>query len=284
MSAQGPHAERGSAPHSNLYLRVVSALVLGVLVLGAILLGGIAFRLLAAAMAGLVFHEWMHMRPPASSPHRVLAWCLLALALAALVAGLAAPVALAVLAAGVLVVSVHAGFLGLGFWSVWGMAYAGVPAIALSALRDTAAPTGLALVLFLFVVVWATDILAYFVGRAVGGPKLAPAISPGKTWSGAVGGAIGAVLAGTAGAVFFGARPAHLAALAVVALALSVAAQAGDLFESAVKRRHGVKDSGTLIPGHGGVMDRVDGLVAAAVLLYLLMVLYSMTGAAILPD
>lgn len=284
MSAQGRGPESRRTPRSNLHLRIVSALVLGILVLGATYLGGIAFRLLAAAMAGFVLHEWMHMRPPAPAAHRALAWSVLALALAALLAGFAAPVAFAVLAAGILALSVQAGFLGLGFWSVWGIAYAGVPAIALSALRDTA-PGGLALVLYLFAVVWATDVVAYFVGRAMGGPKLAPAISPGKTWSGAVGGTIGAVLAGIAAAVLiFGARPAYVSTMAAVALALSVAAQAGDLLESAIKRRHGVKDSGTLIPGHGGVMDRVDGLVAAAVLLYVLAVLNSAAGAAILLD
>jgi len=117
-------------------------------------------------------------------------------------------------------------------------------------------------------VVWATDIFAYFVGRAIGGPKLAPSISPGKTQSGALGGAIGGVIAGLLLAAAAGAG--HLGMLSVVALALSVISQAGDLFESWVKRRHGAKDSGTLIPGHGGVMDRVDGLVAAAFALYVI--------------
>ncbi|TIT51073.1 MAG: phosphatidate cytidylyltransferase, partial [Mesorhizobium sp.] len=113
-----------------------------------------------------------------------------------------------------------------------------------------------------------TDISAYFVGRAVGGPKLAPSISPGKTQSGALGGAVGGVVAGLLLAATAGAG--NLAVLGVVALVLSIVAQAGDLFESWVKRRHDRKDSGTLIPGHGGVMDRVDGLVAAAFALYVI--------------
>src|SRR5690606_13899764 len=117
-------------------------------------------------------------------------------------------------------------------------------------------------------VVWVTDILAYFVGKAVGGPKLAPSISPGKTWSGAIGGAAGGTLAGLIVAQFVP-TTAGMAVICVAALALSVVSQAGDLFESSLKRRFSVKDSGRIIPGHGGVMDRVDGLVAAAFALYL---------------
>jgi phosphatidate cytidylyltransferase len=116
-------------------------------------------------------------------------------------------------------------------------------------------------------VVWGADIAAYFTGRAVGGPKLAPAISPNKTWSGAVGGLLGALLAA---AVLAWLWPGHangagLARLAVLALPLAVMSILGDLYESHLKRRAGVKDSGTLLPGHGGVMDRLDGLVPAAV-------------------
>ena len=127
---------------------------------------------------------------------------------------------------------------------------------------------GLIAILFLFAVVWATDILAYFVGRSVGGPKLAPSISPGKTQSGAAGGAVGGVVAGVILAAAAGLS--GLGQLAVIALVLSILAQAGDLFESWVKRQHGVKDSSAIIPGHGGVMDRIDGLVAAAFALYIL--------------
>jgi phosphatidate cytidylyltransferase len=122
--------------------------------------------------------------------------------------------------------------------------------------------------LFLFATVWATDILAYFVGRAIGGPKLAPSISPGKTWSGAIGGAVAGAAAGLVVAAAMGS--ASLAWIGLIAIVLSVVSQAGDLFESSVKRRNGVKDSGSLIPGHGGVMDRVDGLVAAAFALYVI--------------
>jgi phosphatidate cytidylyltransferase len=117
--------------------------------------------------------------------------------------------------------------------------------------------------IFLFAIVWATDIVAYFVGRAIGGPKLMPQVSPKKTWSGALGGTVAAVLAALAMA-----KAAALTgwfAIAMLAIILSVVAQGGDLFESFLKRRFGAKDSSHLIPGHGGLMDRLDGFVTASV-------------------
>jgi phosphatidate cytidylyltransferase len=121
---------------------------------------------------------------------------------------------------------------------------------------------GLAAVLWLFAVVWAEDTGAYFAGRLIGGPKLAPRVSPNKTWSGAAGGVIAGVVAGSAVVVLAGItwRPTH----AAIALLVAVAAQLGDLLESGIKRRFGVKDASALIPGHGGLMDRVDGLLVAA--------------------
>ena len=118
---------------------------------------------------------------------------------------------------------------------------------------------------FLVVVVWASDIGAYLTGRALGGPKLAPAISPGKTWAGAAGGLVGAALLGVGIALVHGLRhpgPPCLARAAGLAVAVSVLGQAGDLAESWAKRRLGVKDSGRLIPGHGGLLDRLDAALA----------------------
>ena len=128
--------------------------------------------------------------------------------------------------------------------------------VSLLALR--AAPGGFANVLFVLLVVWAGDVGAYLVGPLVRGPRLAPSVSPGKTWSGAVGGLVAAILAGVA---VGHANPAMAAALAGL---LGIVAQAGDLFESAIKRQFGAKDSGWIIPGHGGLLDRLDGLLAAA--------------------
>ena len=146
-------------------------------------------------------------------------------------------------------------------WMVAGFAYALVPALALLWLRDRA-PQGLELVFWVFIVTWTTDIGAYFAGRAIGGPKLAPAISPNKTWAGLAGGMVSAGLAGWAWTEYV-MLPAALIWLAPV---FAVAAQGGDLFESWLKRRCGAKDSGTMLPGHGGILDRLDGLVVVATL------------------
>ena len=170
-------------------------------------------------------------------------------------------------------------FLGrraaMPFWFAGAVIYAAGSMIALAALRN-GGEAGLFAILFLFAVVWTTDIMAYFVGRALGGPKLAPSISPGKTWSGAIGGAVFAVAAAFALCWAYGGSP--TIAIGLLAFFLSVCSQVGDLFESALKRRCGAKDSSHLIPGHGGVMDRVDGLVAAAFAMYVVVVLVALAG------
>ena len=153
-------------------------------------------------------------------------------------------------------------------WAVVGIVYLGVPAAAFLALRDL--PHGLELVFWLVIVVAATDVFAYLVGRSVGGPKLAPKISPGTTWSGLAGGVAGAVVLGALTAGFVGWSGLQGGFFAGV---LALVAQSGDLFESAIKRRAGVKDSGGLIPGHGGVLDRLDGYLFAAPMLALLVAL-----------
>jgi len=145
-------------------------------------------------------------------------------------------------------------------WLAAGALYAALTAVAPLMLRADAVH-GLAAILFLFAIVWATDVMGYVVGRAIGGPKLWPAISPNKTWSGALGGTIGALAAGLAVAA---AASLALLPIAILAVILSMVAQAGDFIESAVKRRFGVKDASHLIPGHGGVMDRLDSFIAAA--------------------
>jgi len=146
-------------------------------------------------------------------------------------------------------------------WNIGGFLYALIPALALLWVRDRA-DNGLALILWVFIVTWATDIGAYFVGRAFGRAKLAPSISPNKTVAGLYGGMAGAtVLAG--GWVLLAGLD---VALLVLAPLFALAAQAGDLFESWMKRRAGVKDSGDWLPGHGGLLDRLDGLVPVAIL------------------
>jgi phosphatidate cytidylyltransferase len=143
-----------------------------------------------------------------------------------------------------------------------GMIYASALVIAPAVLRADL-KLGFAAILFLFAVVWGTDIAGYFAGRAFGGPKLAPSISPKKTWSGAIGGTIVAIVAALAIAHVFSIR--NPAAVGLIALVLSIASQAGDLFESKMKREFHAKDASGLIPGHGGVMDRLDGFIFASV-------------------
>ena len=146
-------------------------------------------------------------------------------------------------------------------WYASGFVYALLPALALLWIRERDAH-GLELLLWVFLVTWSTDIGAYFVGRAIGRRKLAPSISPGKTVEGLVGGMAVAAVVGGAFALATGlGKP-----LLILAPLFALAAQAGDLFESGMKRRAGVKDSGTWLPGHGGVLDRLDGLVPVAVL------------------
>ncbi|MDW6022818.1 phosphatidate cytidylyltransferase [Mesorhizobium sp. BAC0120] len=256
---------------TNLQIRILSAIVLGAVVLGLVWLGGVVCRVLAALVAGAMFYEWASMRrEPTSTEHHWLSALCLGLALGCLVIGLQARVLFLVAAVAILVSSAHGWARGQGLWNAAGVAYAAISALTLALIRGDGWG-GLLLILFLFAVVWATDVFAYFVGRTVGGPKLAPSISPSKTWSGAVGGAVGGLAGGTLFAELTGWSNVWVAA---IALALAVIAQFGDLLESFLKRRQGVKDSSQLIPGHGGFLDRVDGLVVAAWALYVIGMLF----------
>lgn len=143
-------------------------------------------------------------------------------------------------------------------WRLIGLVYVAIPCACLLWIRSQT--DGGWLVLTLLLAVWATDIGAYFAGRIIGGAKLAPAISPNKTWAGLIGGMIAAALI-TLIATSFSPYPASASGALWVGMAIAVLGQVGDLFESWLKRRAGVKDSGSLIPGHGGLLDRIDGLI-----------------------
>jgi phosphatidate cytidylyltransferase len=147
-------------------------------------------------------------------------------------------------------------------WIAAGIGYALTMFAAPFALRADA-EFGFQVMVLLFAIVWTTDVCGYFAGRAIGGPKLMPAISPKKTWAGAVAGTAGAVIVAVAAAKMIGQL--NLGAIAVIAFILSVVAQGGDLLESAIKRHFGAKDASHIIPGHGGVMDRLDGFWTAAI-------------------
>lgn len=149
-------------------------------------------------------------------------------------------------------------------WAIGGFIYCLLPAVALLWIRDRSGDQGLSLLLWVFIVTWATDIGAYFAGKRFGKRKLAPSISPGKTVEGLWGGVVAAAVLGAAWVFSTGLGQ----SLVLLAPLFAVAAQAGDLFESKMKRRAGIKDSGDLLPGHGGVLDRLDGLVPVAVLTF----------------
>lgn len=246
---------------SELRLRIISGLVLAVITLGATWAGGTVFELLSVAIAVLVYYEWSTITRLAERDFQGNAFGWLSQAvISALILFDGAHVTLLVLAGFAAMAAFWVFLRGGTWWLPGGIVYAGLTGISLSAIRGEG-DIGLIAMIFIFAVVWATDILAYFTGRAIGGPKLAPRISPGKTWSGAIGGTVFGVIAGVA--VFMSYFPLNDARIPLLALALSVSSQIGDLFESYIKRRFGVKDSSKLIPGHGGVMDRVDGLVFA---------------------
>lgn len=234
-------------------MRIASAVVLVPLALACLWYGGWAWEALVGLAAVGLTYEWAKL---CGFMPLWRGWLYLALALA--------------WAIGAPLLGIDARQLielGAGALAVWlisrslmlaaGVIYAGLGVLALLWLRADPV-VGWGNVLFVLLIVWASDIGAYLTGRLIGGPKLAPAISPGKTWSGAAGGLVAAIAVGAVAA--------QSPALPVLALAagLSVISQAGDLLESGLKRRFKVKDSSHLIPGHGGLFDRLDGLLAAA--------------------
>lgn len=258
-------AQAKSSKTGDLKVRVLSALVMAPVVLGAVWAGGWVFHALIAFGSVIAVSEWTSIVPSARRlPARLMATIGILVALmvqivAGPAAGLGAAAAFAVLTA-IVGGGSDRGLLGFG------VLYVAVGMAGLMWLRDLP-DNGLSLFLFVLFAIWATDIGAYAAGRSIGGPKLAPRISPKKTWAGLIGGMAASALFGWLVALAFGAARPDIA-LAVGA-ATAVVGQAGDLFESAVKRRYNVKDSGQLIPGHGGILDRIDGLLAAAPVLAL---------------
>jgi phosphatidate cytidylyltransferase len=256
-------AKKAGVPLSvnNLLLRVASAAILAPLALVAAYVGGLPFALFWGIAALVVLWEWMTLVVGPSYRLMVLS-CAAAIAIADFLAWLGRPVtALCLIGLGMLAGAIFAPS-ERRLWVIAGTGYAGGMALAPVFLRADNG-FGFAVVLLLFAIVWTTDVLGYFAGRAFGGPKLWPAVSPKKTWSGAIAGTIGAVAVALFVAAQFGSF--DRIAIIAVALLLSIMAQAGDLFESWVKRQFDAKDSSHIIPGHGGVMDRLDGFWAAAV-------------------
>jgi phosphatidate cytidylyltransferase len=269
--ATPPHATSGR--HSNLLMRVLAAVVLVPVAVGAAYGGGPFWMALATLGAAGLFIEWQMLVKGAQTA--VLAAGVFALVLIS--------AALNLHDIGMAIICVGAGALATGafttrearLWAPAGMVYAGSALLAAVLIRQDG-KHGFAALLFVLLIVWLTDILGYFAGRGVGGPKLWVRVSPNKTWAGAIGSTVGSLVFAIVYAwLGFG----EMVPLAILGVALSVVAQLGDLLESAVKRHFGVKDSSHLIPGHGGLLDRLDGLVAALAAAALLGVLRSGTDA-----
>jgi phosphatidate cytidylyltransferase len=262
----------------DLAVRTLSGAVMIAVALACLWAGGWAFRLLVTVAAALMMAEWAGL-VRAAGWRRVLA-VLFALGLVlglgeiafvpeywlgGSASALQPILAFALVAAILLAIATFRA--GLGF----GLLYAALPALALIYLREQ---QGLLVALWAMALVWATDIGAYFAGRTFGGPRLAPRISPNKTWAGLIGGVIAAELLSLILAIFCGLSWGWV----YFATLLAVAAQIGDLFESWLKRRAGVKDSGRLLPGHGGVLDRLDGLAPVAVIVAGLAICWAARG------
>jgi phosphatidate cytidylyltransferase len=258
---------------SDLKRRVPSAIAMIVLVLVATWYGGFLFLLFWTVAALIVWYEWATI-VRAEPRTTVIALGAIVLAIAAVLLSVEMPLAAVVVTIIGAVVSAFAtnGNRDARIWSALGLLYAALVFIPAVLLREDV-KFGFLAIIWLYAVVWLTDIAAYFFGRFIGGPKLAPAISPKKTWSGAIGGTLFGVLGGMAVATMANARFAFSAI--VISLLVSVVSQAGDIFESYVKRKFGTKDASGILPGHGGVMDRIDGFIAAALIALLIGLLHA---------
>ncbi len=264
----GPSSQ-GSPPHSELMLRIASAVVLAAVTLGAVWSGAWPFGLLLALVAGVTSWEWGRVVRGADwDLFQVMHVAAVVLASVVAISGYGVPAAI-----GLLVVAIVMGVLRWRQRDVltgFGVLATGLPVVSLAWVRIDP-EHGLAAVLFVLVVVWATDVGGYGFGRALGGPKLLVSVSPNKTWAGALGGLLLAGVTGSLAARLLGSP--DVGGVALVAIMLAIAAVFGDLAESALKRRFGRKDASNLVPGHGGMLDRVDGLMAAAVVAALFIML-----------
>ncbi|MCR6734154.1 MAG: phosphatidate cytidylyltransferase [Afipia sp.] len=240
-------------------MRVAAALVLAPLTIAIAWIGGWPWICLVTAAGALLYAEWL-MIVGASRNRLIIAAGLSALVIAGILMMTGrTDFAVAVLAVGTVLAAILAS--GQRLWVAGGMVYAAAAVVA-SILVRLDANAGFLALMFVLLIVWVTDIGGYFAGRGIGGPKLWPRVSPKKTWAGAIG---GLVLSLAVAAVFALLGFGRMLPLLLLGTVLSVVSQLGDLFESAVKRRFGVKDSSHIIPGHGGLMDRLDGFVAAIV-------------------
>ncbi|HVZ15384.1 MAG TPA: phosphatidate cytidylyltransferase, partial [Bauldia sp.] len=252
-AAAGEGRPRRPFDIGELTARAISAAVLAAFALAGAFVGGWATAVVLIVVASVFHFEWSTLTERSFWPGVVFTLTLIA-AILAIAAG-AEWIGLTVLAAGIVVAAAT-----LNTWRPVGLLYAAMLGVGLMLMRLT--ELGLPAVLIVLAVVWATDTGAFFAGRAIGGPKLLPAVSPKKTWAGAIGGLLVGIIVGVVVALLAGVRISPI--LVLICVLLSAASQIGDLFESWVKRRFGAKDASNLVPGHGGLMDRVDGLAVAS--------------------
>lgn len=248
-----------AAPLPELPLRIASALVLATVAIAATVISAWSFLALVILASVAIAWEWGRLVRSAGFDAAALAQTVSVAAAATLVALGRFDLALLVF---VLAIAIVAALGRPASWSAVGVVYVALPVASLVWLRGDAV-LGATAILFVLGVAWTTDTLSYVAGRLLGGPKLAPSISPKKTWSGFIIGTLAPALIGYAFAAAIGDTSPW--ALAAVAVLLALACQVGDLFESAVKRQFGTKDMSQLIPGHGGLLDRLDGFLFAAV-------------------
>jgi phosphatidate cytidylyltransferase len=251
-----------SARKSSLWPRIVTSLVLVPSALAAVYAGGWVLAIWAIAAGVAMSREWIMIVHKERQPGWRMALHVAAIVMSQtlLVAG-HANFAMAAVFIMALVGNVYAQRLGeRSIWTVMGIVFIALPSLAFSELRMLT-PFGLETVIWLLCIVWATDSAAYLAGSAFGGPKLAPQISPNKTWAGAVSGLAAGIIAGILLAQIYGfvAREPYV----LVCAGVSILTQCGDLAESFLKRTFGVKDASDLIPGHGGALDRLDGMIFA---------------------
>ena len=258
------------AKFEGLLQRVRSALILLPFVVAPVFFGGWLFALLLAVVGFLMAREWTNLlKAPAGDGVTLGVTVMLLLAFGLMLSPIDA-IMLMVVAC--IACASYCFALGKRLSPlVGGLVYVALPLLAAQFLRLD--PLGVFLIGYLLISVWAVDIFAMFSGKIIGGPKLAPTISPKKTWAGLIGGMVGAVLAAILSfftLVGFGFGQMSFTAVIIIAPLLAICSQIFDLFESAIKRRYDVKDSGVLIPGHGGLLDRVDGLIGVLVIALLI--------------
>ena len=276
-------------PSSGLVRRIGPAIFMSVFALSVTFAGGWFFAFAAGLTGVLMILEWQTLTNVSrNSASGLLQSSSIVIAVGLSVLG---PISasLVILGLGSLAAGLAAKVQGAKLWqAIFGVLYMGLPMVAIMWLRETPGgehafrSVGFYNILWIFAVVWTGDTGAYMFGRLIGGPKLAPNISPNKTWAGAIGGAAASIAAGLAMAflamnVLYDSQPSVLM-VSLVAFVVAVVAQLGDLAESAFKRSVGVKDSGNLIPGHGGALDRLDGFLPAVLVAVALVTFFGTVG------